>query len=233
MFKVFFQRLGLFSAVVCLGFGLASEDAVTLRGYLSDDGCGLGHNKTPGTEKTVACVQSCVKDKHHKPILIVDEHIMQISNPKRVTDFLGRQVAVIGTVKGGVILVIKVSLDVSPNHEKPGQEGGATARIRPAENPGSEIGAISKGNIGRGTEEWQGTLSDEKCGAAHANASEKSAACAQKCVKGGAAPVFVTSDGKVLKIANAEAVTDHIGRKVELTGDLIGDTITVVSVKMQ
>ena len=79
---------------------------------------------------------------------------------------------------------------------------------------------------------WAGTISDEHCGAKHADASEKSMACAQKCVKGGAAPVFVTSEGKVLKIANADAVADHIGHKVELTGDLNGDTITVSSVKM-
>jgi|SRR5271170_3865324 len=81
-------------------------------------------------------------------------------------------------------------------------------------------------------ETWVGTISDEHCGAKHADASEKSMACAQKCVKGGAAPVFITSDGKVLKIANADAVTDHIGHKVDLTGDLKGDTITVSSVKM-
>ena len=79
---------------------------------------------------------------------------------------------------------------------------------------------------------WSGTISDEHCGAKHADASEKSIACAQKCVKGGAAPVFITSEGKVLKIANADAVKDHIGHKVDLTGTLNGDTVTVSNVKM-
>jgi hypothetical protein len=79
---------------------------------------------------------------------------------------------------------------------------------------------------------WTGTISDEHCAAKHADASEKSIACVEKCVKGGAAPVFITSDGKVLKIANADAVKEHLGHKVDLTGDLSGDTITVASVKM-
>ncbi len=81
-------------------------------------------------------------------------------------------------------------------------------------------------------ETWAGTISDANCGAKHLDASEKSVACAQKCVKGGAAPVFVTSEGKVLKIANADMVKDHIGHKVELTGDLSDGTITVTGVKM-
>ena len=79
---------------------------------------------------------------------------------------------------------------------------------------------------------WAGTISDEHCGAKHAEPTEKSIACVEKCVKGGAAPVFVTSEGKVLKIANADAVKDHLGHKVQLTGDLNGDTITVSDVKM-
>ena len=79
---------------------------------------------------------------------------------------------------------------------------------------------------------WNGTISDEHCGAKHLDASEKSIACAEKCVKGGAAPVFVTSDGKVMKIANPDSVQGHIGHKVELTGDMKDDTITVSNVKM-
>ncbi len=81
-------------------------------------------------------------------------------------------------------------------------------------------------------ETWSGTISDANCGAKHLDASAKSIACVEKCVKGGAAPVFVTSDGKVLKIANADAVMAHLGHKVDLTGTLNGDTITVSSVKM-
>lgn len=79
--------------------------------------------------------------------------------------------------------------------------------------------------------EWKGTISDAKCGVAHADASEKAMKCSQACVKGGQAAVFV-SDGKVLKIANQDKVTAHVGHKVTLTGKLDGDTITVDDVKM-
>ena len=79
--------------------------------------------------------------------------------------------------------------------------------------------------------EWKGTISDSKCGAAHADASEKSMKCVNGCVKGGQKAVFVT-DGKVLKIANQDKVAEHLGHKVTLSGKLDGDTVTVDSVKM-
>lgn len=83
--------------------------------------------------------------------------------------------------------------------------------------------------------EWKGTISDAKCGAAHADASEKSTKCVQACVKGGQKAVFVTEDNKVLKIADASAskVADHLGHKVVVTGELEGETVTISNVKMQ
>ena len=79
--------------------------------------------------------------------------------------------------------------------------------------------------------EWTGTIADSKCAAKHADASEASMKCAQKCVQGGADAVFVT-DGKVLKIANQDAVKQHVGHKVTIDGKMDGDTITVSDVKM-
>ncbi len=81
-------------------------------------------------------------------------------------------------------------------------------------------------------ETWSGTISDAHCGAKHLDASAESAACAQKCVKGGAAPVLVNAEGKVMNIENPDAVKDHIGHKVELTGEMKGDAIMVASVAM-
>jgi hypothetical protein len=75
-------------------------------------------------------------------------------------------------------------------------------------------------------ETWTGTISDANCGAKHADASEKSMACAKACVKRGTAPVFVTGD-KVLKIGNPDAVGEHVGQKVEITGALSGDTVKI------
>ena len=79
--------------------------------------------------------------------------------------------------------------------------------------------------------EWTGAISEAGCGAKHVDGSAKAVACVTKCVKGGAAPVFVT-DGKVLKIADPAKVMDHLGHKVTITGKLDGDTVSIDSVKM-
>jgi hypothetical protein len=82
--------------------------------------------------------------------------------------------------------------------------------------------------------EWTGHISDSKCGAAHSDGSEKSINCVKGCVKGGAAPVFVTADKKVLKIdeGSKEKVMEHLGHKVTVTGSLDGDTLKIDTVKM-
>jgi hypothetical protein len=80
--------------------------------------------------------------------------------------------------------------------------------------------------------ELKGTISDSKCGAAHADASEKSMKCVQACVKSGKAEPVLVSEGKVYKFSDAAKVTDHLGHKVVVTGDVSGETITVASVKM-
>ena len=80
---------------------------------------------------------------------------------------------------------------------------------------------------------WTGTISDAKCGKAHADASEKSQACVKKCVGAGQAAVFVVGDN-VYKIdaKSAAKIKDHIGHKVEINGMLKGDTVTVKTIKM-
>jgi len=79
--------------------------------------------------------------------------------------------------------------------------------------------------------EYKGTISDSKCGAAHADASEKSMKCVNSCIKGGQKAVLV-SEGKVIQIANPDKVATHLGHKVTVTGKLDGDTVTIDSVKM-
>lgn len=79
--------------------------------------------------------------------------------------------------------------------------------------------------------EWTGAISEATCAGKHTAGSDKDIACVTKCVKGGSAPVFIT-DGKVIKIANADKVMDHLGHKVTITGKLDGDTVTIDSVTM-
>jgi len=80
-------------------------------------------------------------------------------------------------------------------------------------------------------EDLSGMIGDSKCGAKHAAAAEKDVACAQKCVKGGAKPVLLVGE-KVYTIENPDAVEEHVGHKVTVSGKVTGDSIHVDSVKM-
>jgi hypothetical protein len=79
-------------------------------------------------------------------------------------------------------------------------------------------------------ESLKGTISDSKCGTAHADASEKSKACVEKCIKGGQKAVLV-SEGKVYQLENPEKVSSFLGQKVQLSGKVTGDSIKVSKVK--
>jgi len=86
--------------------------------------------------------------------------------------------------------------------------------------------------MGAFAESWTGTIADANCGAKHADASEKSQACAKSCIKRGAAAVLVVGD-KVVKIDDASKakIDAFVGQKVVIDGSLKDDTITVASVK--
>ena len=76
-----------------------------------------------------------------------------------------------------------------------------------------------------------GWISDSKCGAKGANAGAEG--CTKKCIEGGASPVVVTdSDKAVLQVDNPDALKDHYGHHVAVTGTITGDKIHVDSVKM-
>ena len=76
-----------------------------------------------------------------------------------------------------------------------------------------------------------GWISDSKCGVKGANAG--AAECTKKCIKEGAKPVVVTdADQKVLTVDNPDALKEHYGHHVAVTGHIDGDKIHVDSVKM-
>ncbi|HXN50293.1 MAG TPA: hypothetical protein VN943_00045 [Candidatus Acidoferrum sp.] len=76
-----------------------------------------------------------------------------------------------------------------------------------------------------------GWVSDSKCGVKGANAGAEE--CTKKCIAKGASPVVVTDkDQKVLAVDNPEALKDHYGHHVAVTGEIKGDTIHVDTVKM-
>ena len=76
---------------------------------------------------------------------------------------------------------------------------------------------------------WTGVISDSMCGLKHANGDR---ACTEACLKKGATHVFVSGD-KVYKLVDAKKVVNgHEGHKVQLTGEMKGDTITVTALSM-
>ena len=76
-----------------------------------------------------------------------------------------------------------------------------------------------------------GWISDSKCGVKGANAGAE--ACTKKCIAAGASPVVVTdTDQKVLAVDNPDALKEHYGHHVAVTGHIDGDKIHVDSVKM-
>ncbi|MGC1374486.1 MAG: hypothetical protein WA824_20280 [Candidatus Sulfotelmatobacter sp.] len=77
----------------------------------------------------------------------------------------------------------------------------------------------------------KGWVSDSVCGAKGANASAE--ACTKKCLSKGAKIVIVTDgDQKVLMVDNPDALMEHAGHHVAVTGTVSGDSIHVDSVKM-
>jgi hypothetical protein len=75
---------------------------------------------------------------------------------------------------------------------------------------------------------WTGFIGDENCGVK--GNDPKHAACAQKCVKDGAKPVFVVGD-KVYAISNADKVEKFVGTKVTITGTITNDVLEIDTVK--
>jgi hypothetical protein len=90
--------------------------------------------------------------------------------------------------------------------------------------------AVAFDSMGKATT-VNGWVSDDKCGAKGAN--DKAEACTKKCLAAGAKMVIVTDkDQKVLMVDNPDALKDHIGHHVAVTGEVTGDNIHVDSTKM-
>ena len=87
---------------------------------------------------------------------------------------------------------------------------------------------------------WTGRISDNLCNASHTKMATsvfppfEDPQCALECVKAGGKFVFVDKDDKSLQIANQdfEDLKKHPGVRVNLTGELKGDTITVTKIEL-
>ncbi|HUK24785.1 MAG TPA: hypothetical protein VLV49_09405 [Terriglobales bacterium] len=90
--------------------------------------------------------------------------------------------------------------------------------------------ADDMGKMGK-SETVKGWVTDSACGAKGANAAAME--CTKKCLDKGAKMVVVTDgDQKVLTVENPDALKDHVGHHVAVTGHVEGDMIHVMSAKM-
>ncbi|MGD0568992.1 MAG: hypothetical protein ABSA78_11345 [Candidatus Sulfotelmatobacter sp.] len=76
-----------------------------------------------------------------------------------------------------------------------------------------------------------GWVSDSKCGAKGASADQ--AACTKKCLAAGASIVIVNDkDQSVLMVDNPDALQEHVGHHVAVTGEVKGGSIHVDTASM-
>ena len=87
--------------------------------------------------------------------------------------------------------------------------------------------AITTANAGDDKGKWTGYISDSKCGVN--GAKEGHVDCAKKCIKEGAATVFVV-DKKVYTISDPKKAEEFIGQKVVITGEIKGDKLEIESI---
>ena len=79
--------------------------------------------------------------------------------------------------------------------------------------------------------DFKGWISDASCGAGNAGSNQAARDCAERCIKGGAAPVFVSEkEQNVYKVDKADLAKQHLKGKVQITGELKGDTLHIAKI---
>ncbi len=80
--------------------------------------------------------------------------------------------------------------------------------------------------------EMTGWISDSACGKANASSKASARECAQRCIREGASPVFVSEkDQKVYKVQDAALAKQHLKGKVMVSGTLHGDVLQIAKIE--
>lgn len=94
------------------------------------------------------------------------------------------------------------------------------------------VGLLAGASLLAGSSTMTGWISDASCGAGNASSKAESRDCAERCIKDGAAAVFVSeADQKVYKISDKAKVLPHIKYKVKVSGEVKGDTLNITDIK--
>jgi len=96
--KKYLIILGLFLSVA------AFADKGTWTGYISDAHCGAKGNN----DGHASCAKKCVKEGY-APVFVVGEKVYAISDPKKVSKYIGDKVTITGTITGDTVDIEKVS----------------------------------------------------------------------------------------------------------------------------
>ena len=79
-------------------------------GYISDSGCGAKH--ADGSEKSMNCVNGCIKGKGAAAVLVVGDKVYKIddASKSKVMDHLGHKVTVSGKMTGETVSIDSVKM---------------------------------------------------------------------------------------------------------------------------
>ncbi|MFI5125001.1 MAG: DUF5818 domain-containing protein [Chitinophagales bacterium] len=94
----------LLPIVLFFSVAVFAADKGTWTGYISDSHCGADGAK----EGHVACAKKCIKEGS-VAVFVVDGKVYSITDPKKVSKYLGQKVTITGTMNGDAIEVDKVS----------------------------------------------------------------------------------------------------------------------------
>ena len=97
--KKYLLLLGMF-----FSFAVFAADKGTWTGYISDAHCGAKGNN----DGHASCAKKCVKEGY-APVFVVGDKVYAISDPKKVSKYIGDKVTITGTITGDAIDIEKIS----------------------------------------------------------------------------------------------------------------------------
>jgi hypothetical protein len=97
--KKYLLLLGMFFSVAVF-----AADKGTWTGYISDAHCGAKGNN----DGHAACAKKCVKEGY-APVFVIGDKVYTISDPKKVSKYIGDKVTITGTITGDAIDIEKIS----------------------------------------------------------------------------------------------------------------------------
>ncbi len=97
--KKYLLLLGLAFSVA-----LYAADKGSWTGYISDEHCGAKGNGPEHAD----CAKKCVKNGY-APVFVVGEKVYKITDPKKVSKYIGEKVTITGTMTDDAIDVEKIS----------------------------------------------------------------------------------------------------------------------------